>query len=117
MAHIDIFRDIQIREERGMLMDDRDAQALRLTGSVQRDRLAIPQHLTSIGSMDAAENLDQRTLARAIFTDERMNLMGIERQLHSTQSVRATKLLHNTMKLDERLRDRHCWNAPSHRWD
>ena len=56
-----------------MLMNDGDALALRVDRPGERDLDAVPQDAPGVGLMDAAEDLDERALARAVFAGERMN--------------------------------------------
>ena len=86
-----------------MLVNHGNAQTLCLIGRMQGHRLAIHQHLACIWAC-TTENLDQRTLPRAIFPYQRMHLMRIERQIHPAQRVSAAKLLGNAVKFNEGLR-------------
>ena len=77
-AERDVLRDRQLAEQRGLLIDRRDAERLRGRGREPRERLAIERDLTGVRLHRAGEDLDERRLAGAVLADERVDLAGAQ---------------------------------------
>ena len=80
VADEDVLGDVQVGKEQRFLIDRGDAEALRLGGAADRDRLAGEQDLAAIGLVDAGDDLDQRRFAGAVLAEQRMDFAGIERR-------------------------------------
>ena len=80
VADEDVLGDVQVGEEQRLLVDRRDAEALRLGGAADGHRLAVEQDLAAVGLVDAGDDLDQRRLAGAVLAEQRMDLARIERR-------------------------------------
>ena len=76
----DVFRDREIVEEHGLLVNGGDAVLEGLVGAGEMDGLAADADFAAIGLVDAGEDLHQRGLAGAVLADQRGDLSGIERQ-------------------------------------
>ena len=68
--------DRQRFDEAQVLIDDGDAGLTRLRGRVERDPLAVDFDDAFVVRMDAAEYLDQRGFARAVFAQQRVDFAG-----------------------------------------
>src|SRR6266705_188553 len=60
MAKQHVLHDIQVVAQRKVLVDGRDAQARRVPGAVQMDRVAVPENLAAGRLPDSRDGLDQR---------------------------------------------------------
>ena len=65
-AHHHVLRDAEVREERRLLVDHRDAGVARVVRGVEVDRLAVDEHLARVAPEHAAEHLHERRLAGAV---------------------------------------------------
>ena len=72
----DVFRDGQMREERGLLINHRDAQRTRSRGIHVLDRTARHRQRAAVGLFRAGDDLDERGFARAVLADDRVHLAG-----------------------------------------
>ena len=79
----DVLGDGQVREEGRLLIDRRDSQLARLDRIEVLDRPALDLDRSVVRKMRAGDHLDQRRLARAVFTDQGVDFAGpeVERDL------------------------------------
>ena len=81
VAHDDVLRDAQIREQRRLLIDDRYAGVAGVMRRVEVDDLTGGQHLAGVPPYDAGEHLDERRLAGAVLADQAADLAGAEHEV------------------------------------
>jgi hypothetical protein len=77
-ADENLLSDAQIGKQERLLVHRRHAQTLCLSCAFDRERAAMQQDLTAVGLMAARNDLDQRRLAGAIFSQKRMDLSGVK---------------------------------------
>ena len=88
-----VLHDVEVVAQREVLIDDLDAELGRVTGGVDRDRLAVEAVLAGVGGVDAADALDQRGLAGAVVADERGDLAGVGGEVHITEDLDGAEAL------------------------
>ena len=74
----DVLRDGQVRKHIELLVDDADAQALRVEGARDGSGLAVDGDGTAVRSDGAREDLGERALAGAVFADQRVDLARLQ---------------------------------------
>ena len=77
VADEDVLGDRQVGEDHRFLIDRGHPGALGVGGAAKADGLAIDHNLAGVGLVDASHRLDQRRLARPVFTDQRVNAPGL----------------------------------------
>ena len=90
---IEICADRQRFDEAQVLIDDCDAGITRLRGRIEHDPLAGNFDDTFVVRMDAAEDLDQRGFARAVFAQQRVDFSGQDFEIDAAQRLYAAKPL------------------------
>jgi hypothetical protein len=78
--HEDVLGDREVREERGLLVDHRDASGLRLRRRTEVDGLAAETHLAGVPAVDTRDDLDQRRLAGPVLADQRVDRAPLDLQ-------------------------------------
>jgi hypothetical protein len=78
MAEEEIPRDAQERDEVDFLVDRADPGFLRIPGPGERDGRVPIDDLAFVWLVDAGEDLDEGRLARAVLTDQGMDLARAE---------------------------------------
>ena len=73
-AEVHVLDDVEVVAEREILVDDLDPEPRRVLRAVDRDRLAVEEHLARVDRVDPRDALDQRRLAGAVVADERHHL-------------------------------------------
>ncbi len=83
IAHRDVFGDVQMGEELGILIDGDHAGATRLDRRPEAHRLSREQELAGVRFENPRDDLDQRRLAGAVLADKRVDAPGrdVERDL------------------------------------
>ena len=77
VAHDDVLRDAEVGEERGLLVDRRRCRRrARRAGEWKSTGCAVDEHLAGVAPDHAAEDLDERGLARAVLAHQRAHLAG-----------------------------------------
>ena len=84
-AEQDVLGDRQVRAERQLLVDQRDAALARLVRRRRTVRLARQPHLALVGLQRPGKHVHQRALAGAVLADERVDLAGLERKRHAVE--------------------------------
>jgi hypothetical protein len=84
-AHEDVLRDREIREQRGLLVDHRDAGGAGRGRVLEHDRLAVEQQPPCVRTVHPGEDLDQRRLPGPVLTDQGVGLPRAQLQLRATQ--------------------------------
>ena len=75
-AHEDVLGDREVREERRLLVDHRDAGGLGLRGRAEVDVVALEPEGAGVAAVHAGHDLDQRRLAGAVLADQRVDGAG-----------------------------------------
>ena len=75
----------EVRRERQLLVDHRDAGAARRERIARRVRGAVEPHLARVGRQRAGENRHQRALAGAVLADERADLAAAHREIDAVE--------------------------------
>jgi hypothetical protein len=99
-AHHDVLGDAQVREERGLLVDDGDAGVARVVRRAEGGRRAVDEQLAVVGPHDAAQELDQRRLAGAVLPQQRPHLARAQRDVRVAQRLHGAVGLGGAPKLD-----------------
>ena len=86
-----------------MLMDDCDAKVLRLLGRIQFDRPPFEKDLPLGRPARAADQLDQRRFAGAIFAEQSMNLATADLKIDAVERTRTRVFLDQTLDLENDL--------------
>src|SRR5439155_20879415 len=85
IAHRDVLGDGEIRKERGLLIDRGDPEPPRDRRRVLPDRPPGDLDRSLVGRMRAGDDLDQRRLARAVFSHEGVDLALLEVERNAPQ--------------------------------
>ena len=81
MPEQNVFHHREMRRERKLLVDHRDARLPGVERIARTIRLAVEPHLAFVRLMGAREHFHQRALARAVFADQRQHLAGRDLQI------------------------------------
>ena len=95
----DVVGHRQGRHQAEILIHHGDPLGLRLFGSGEAAGLAKQQHLATVPTMKAVEQLDQGGLARPVLTDDGMHLATLETKRHILEHGDAVKPLLDTTRL------------------
>src|SRR5689334_23457350 len=82
-----------MRSQQRFLVNHGDAQVRSFRRRSKRNIAAFPDHPAGIGLYDPGNDLHQRGLARAIFTEEQMDLAGIDGDVALFERCDAAKTL------------------------
>ena len=101
MAHEDVLRNRQVREQQQFLVHDRDA--LRRCGArrCEMHGLAIHLHLAAVGAMHAAHDLDQGRFAGAVLAQQGMHFAGTHVERDVLQHADARERFGDAGELDQ----------------
>jgi hypothetical protein len=105
-AHEDVLRDAEVREQRGLLVDDGDAGRLRVGRAAEGQLRAVEDDRAGVRAVHAGEQLDDRRLARAVLADKRVDLAAVERERDVAGGRHGAERLRDTADLQERRRRR-----------
>ena len=100
--HADVLGDAQRRERRELLVDDGDAGRLRFGRRIEVDLTTVEEDSTFVALHRAGEDVDHRALARAVLTDERVNLAGVNVEMHSAERVHAAVAFVHVLRREQR---------------
>ncbi len=89
----DVLLDREVGHEVELLIDDGDAEVLRLAGAVEDDRLAVEDDLAAVRLVDPGEDLHQGALAGAVLADEPEDFAGMDFETDVLQSEHAGEAL------------------------
>ena len=96
----------EMRAERQLLVDERDAAPARIERRGGRVALAIEDHLARVGLHRAGEHVHQRALPRAVLAEERVHLA---RRARRDRRRRARPSRHSASRCRETCSaSRHC---------
>ena len=91
-ADKDVFRHGQVLHEVQLLVDDADAERLRVARAVDLDLLAKKLDRAAVARVDAGQHLHERRFAGAVFADERHDLALADLELRIVQRVDAREV-------------------------
>jgi hypothetical protein len=74
----DVLGHREVGEQRGLLVDDRDARGLAVGHVAEADGLSRDDELAGVGLVHPCEDLHERGLARAVLSHQRVDLTGRE---------------------------------------
>ena len=93
-AHEDVLGDRQVREERRLLVDDRDAGVLRSRRRLRKSTLwPADLEVAGVAAVHAGDDLDQRRLAGAVLADECVDFAGLDVDGAAGQGTTGPKVL------------------------
>ena len=98
----DVLGDRQVREQRRLLINGRDAQRARRCRAHRGHRLRRQQTGPRVGGHGARHHLDQRRLARAVLADERVDFSCVEIERHAGQRAHACVRLGDDARVEKR---------------
>jgi hypothetical protein len=101
-AHEDVLGDGQVREERRLLVDHRDAGVPRVGGTVEDHGLAVDHHPAAVRAVHPREHFDQGRFPGAVLPCECVCLAGEELQGHALQSPYGTEGLGRVLQCEHR---------------
>ena len=87
----DVGGDAEVGEAQHFLVDHADAALDRIARARHTQPLALPPHLTGIGAHEAGQDLQQRGLAGAVLTDQRMGFAGFDLEAHAVEGLDGAK--------------------------
>ena len=100
-----VLADAQFVNQAEILMNKRDRHEFRMG----MDLTPAHENFARVGLIEPGENFDERRLAGAVLTDERMDLGGHDREVDAVQRKRAEKALRETPDLDRGRRVSSPW--------
>ena len=81
----DVFRDREIGKQRGLLVNAGNAELVCARGREVRDALAVDVNAPTIRLVRAGDDLDERRVARAVLTEQRMHLARSQVKRHALE--------------------------------
>ena len=94
--NVNVFRHSQVLHEVQFLMDDADAERLRIARAMNLDMLSKKFNRTAIARIDAGQHLHKRRFTGAVFADQRHDLALTNLQLRVVQRMDAREVLLDT---------------------
>lgn len=88
-----VFRDAEVAEQIQLLTNERHTVPGGVLGMARCVGLAVQRHLSGVGLVIAAENIPQRGLARAVFSNEAQRVSAREVKLTSFSTLTPKKFL------------------------
>src|SRR6267143_1206436 len=94
-AEHDVLHHREVRRERQLLMDHRDARLARVERMARRVRRALDPHDARVGFERARQDPHQRALARTVLADERAHFAGLDGEIDAVErDGRAERFAH-----------------------
>ena len=106
MVEKQIFFDAEIGEQAQFLMNEGDAERLRLARILRRDFPAVEFDPAAVLLVDAAENVHGRRLAGPVLPDEAEDATAMQLQTDIAQHLYAEEALVEILDAQERLAHR-----------
>ena len=100
----DVFADTQLRNEHEFLMDDVDAEIVRLVRAFDLDGPALPEHFPAVRLISPGDNLHERRLTGAVFSNQCVHFAGTHLEGHVVEYGDAAEGLCDVLQSEERLR-------------
>ena len=99
----DVLGNRDVREEGGLLEDDRDPGVARGRRPGQDERVAVGvDERATVGRVDAAEDLDERGFAGAVLADDGVDLAAVEVDRDTLQSLYGAERLAGVVHPEDR---------------
>jgi hypothetical protein len=108
-ADEDVLRDRQVGHQVELLVDDADAELLRMAWAGDAYGLAVEQEFARVRRVDARKQLHERRLAGAVLSDEGEHLAVAQVETHVLQRPYPWEALRDAAHLKQRRR-----SAPGH---
>src|SRR5258706_7994250 len=110
----DVFADAQLWNEHEFLMNDVDAEIVRLVRGFDLDWLALPEDLPPVCFIQPGDDLHERGLSGAVFADQSMNLSGPNVEGDVIKHDNTTKRLRYVLHAEEqaRISRQYLWCLP-----
>ena len=105
VAHEDVFGDGYVAAEHQLLMDDADAVLAGVRNAVDLDVLALDADLPGVHRVDAAEDLDQRRFASAVFAQQGEDFTRMQGDVDVFQHLVAAEALVDIAHLHQYAHD------------
>ena len=102
----EVLRDREVGHQVELLVDDADAELLRVLGRDRLVGLAVEEELALVGVVDAGQQLHQRRLAGAVLADQREDLAGVQVEVHVLERLDAGEALADALDVEEELSHR-----------
>ncbi len=102
-AEEDVLGDGERGHDAQFLIDHADAAGFGLGRRIESHALPPQRQLPLVGGVDAAEDLHQRALAGAVFTDEAVDLAGQQVEIDAVKREGAAEPLGDAGQCQERL--------------
>ena len=102
-ADIDVFRHGQVLHEVQLLVDDADAERLRVARAVDLDMLSKKFDRAAVARVDAGQHLHERRFTGTVFADQRHDLALANLQLRVVQRVDAREVFLDTGHSENRF--------------
>ena len=99
VADDDVFADGEVGEQVEFLIDDADAEALRVQRGGDFDRRAIQRNEAAIGARGPGENARQRALAGAVLAHQGVHFPGAEREIRAFERIDAAVVFGDSYRL------------------
>ena len=105
VAQEHVLRNGEVGHQRQLLMDDDDAQLLRILDGLMAALLAVINNLALVASigMDAGEHLHQRAFSSAVFAADRVDFALFHHEIDVRQRFHARKFLGNGSHFQKRF--------------
>ena len=100
VADDDIFAGGEVGEQVEFLIDDADAETLRVQRSGDFDGRAVERNGAAIGARGAGQNARQGALAGAVFAHQGVHFAGAEVEIRALERVDAAVALGDPYRLE-----------------
>ena len=97
----DVLRDREVGHEVEFLVDDRDAELLRVTRALDRELLAVQPERAGVGRVDARQQLHEGRLAGAVLADEREHLAVAQVEPHVIERLHSGEALAHSFDVEQ----------------
>src|SRR6185503_11178021 len=99
-----VFPDAQLWNKHQLLMNDVDPEIVSLMRSFDFDRIALPKNLATISFIKSGDDLLESGFARAVFTDQRVDLAAAHFEAHVVKDGDSAERLSDVRHPQEWLR-------------
>ena|SRR6476661_10371711 len=93
----------EVWAQRQFLVDYADPQRTGVVRILKPDSFTVDKDFAGVWLKLAGENIDQSALAGAVFSQERMDLAGVEDEVHPIQRQRAAEAFTDAAREDDRV--------------
>ena len=110
VAEEDVLGDRQERHERQFLVDDDDSEVFAFPDIAELDGLALVDDVSRVAPMrvDAAQHFHQRRLTGTVLAADRVDLAGLNREVHVVERFDARKRLGDPPHFQDRAHGVPC---------